>query len=60
MKHQQLHHDYVFTPIGCETFGAWGEEATQFLKFLGKRIKAESQQPRSFEFLMQRLSITIQ
>ncbi len=59
-KYETLSRDYIFQPIGCETFGAWGEEALKFLRLLGKRLGEETQQRRSFEFMMQRLSMAIQ
>ena len=35
--------NFLFTPIGAETFGPWGSAATQFLKDLGGRIISETE-----------------
>jgi len=51
---------YDFTPIAVETFGAVGESAMDFLEELGRRIARTTAEPRSFMFLMQRLSVAVQ
>ena len=47
-------------PVAVETLGALCEEATAFLKDLGRRIAATTKEHRSFEFLMQRVSVVVQ
>ena len=47
-------------PVAVETMGALGEEASAFFQDLGRRITAVTAEPRSFQFLMQRLSVTLQ
>ena len=42
------------------TLGALGEEATDFFKDLGRRIAATTEEHRSFELLMQRVSVVVQ
>ena len=59
-KYQSLSPLYKFTPIAVETLGALGEEASAFFHDLGHRINAVTVEPRSFQFLMQRLSVTMQ
>jgi len=43
-------------PIAVETLGAPGYEALAFFRDLGQRIMATAAEPRSFQFLMQRVS----
>ena len=59
-KYQSLAAMYRFTPIAVETIGALGEEASTFFRDLGRRITAVTSEPRSLQFLLQRLSVTIQ
>ena len=42
------------------TLGAVGESALDFLQELGRRIASSTAEPRSFSFLMQRLSVAVQ
>ena len=51
---------YNFIPIAVETIGALGDEASAFFKDLCKRIERVSSEPRSEQFIMQTLSVTIQ
>jgi hypothetical protein len=46
--------------VAVESLGALGEEATAFFRDVGHRIAAVSSEPKSFEYLMQRLSVTVQ
>ena len=59
-KYQSLTALYRFTPIAVETLGALGDEATAFFRDLGHRISSVTAEPRSFQFLMQRLSVAVQ
>ena len=59
-KYTSLSALYQFTPIAVETLGALGVEALAFLKDLGRRIAAATGEPRSFQFLLQRLSVAVQ
>jgi len=43
-----------------ESAGALGQDATEFLQELGGRIAATTGDPRSTQFLFQRLSVAIQ
>jgi len=43
-----------------ETLGAVGESAFDFFRELGRRIASSTAEPRSFSFLMQRLSVAVQ
>lgn len=51
---------YNFTPLAFETFGAIGPETAIFLKKLGKLMKKNTGEPRSLDYLLQRVSIAIQ
>jgi len=47
-------------PVAVETMGALGEEVTDFIHQLGKRITSVTGERRATEFLLQRLSVAIQ
>lgn len=51
---------YHFTPIAFESLGSVGPETELFLRKLGKHMKLKSGEPRSLDFLLQRISIAIQ
>lgn len=55
-----LKSNYNFTPLAFETFGAVGPETMVFLKKLGKLMKKSTGEPRSLDYLLQRVSIAIQ
>jgi hypothetical protein len=59
-KYRFLASLYSFTPIAVESLGALGEEASAFFRDLGHRIAAVTSEPRSYQFLMQRLSVAVQ
>jgi hypothetical protein len=60
VKYQTFSPLYSFTPIAVETLGEIGDEAAAFFRILGKRITAVAGEPRSYQFMMQQLSVTIQ
>jgi hypothetical protein len=47
-------------PVAVETLGALGDEAIALLRDIGQRIAAVTGEPRSHQFPMQRLSVTVQ
>ena len=53
-----LGNSYHFVPmaIAIKTSGVFGPEALSFLRELGRRIKAETGEPRSLQFLLQRIT----
>jgi hypothetical protein len=59
-KYRSLAAFYSFTPIAVETLGALGDEASNFFSDLGHRIAAVTAEPRSLQFLLQRLSVAVQ
>ncbi len=59
-KYATLSGSYHFAPVAIETLGALGGEASIFLRELGRRMRTATGEPRSTEFLLQRLSVAIQ
>jgi len=59
-KYSHLSATYCCLPVAMESMGALGQEATEFLQELGGRIVAATGDPRSSEFLFQRLSVAVQ
>jgi len=59
-KYQSLSPMYCFTPVAVETLGALGDEASHFFRDIGQRIATVTGEPRSYQFLMQRLSVSVQ
>ncbi|XP_055339051.1 uncharacterized protein LOC129588725 isoform X2 [Paramacrobiotus metropolitanus] len=59
-KYEYLADEYDFVALAFETFGVVGPACLKFLRELGKRIMDATGERRSFEFLLQRLSIEIQ
>ncbi len=60
VKYSTLPDDYIFCPVGFETFGSWGPSAKLLLKEIGKRGKMFSGERRFSEFLSQRVGIAVQ
>ena len=52
--------EYNFTPLAFETFGSIGPETSLFLKRLGKLMARSTGEPKSLDFLLQRISVAIQ
>ena len=59
-KYSHLAPSYMFQPVSIETSGAIGPSTYRFLKSLGRRVSQESGEPRTTEYLMQRLSVAAQ
>ena len=59
-KYFSLGPNYHFVPFGVETLGSWGDDAKELLVQIGKRIAERTGEPRSLEFLRQRIGIEIQ
>ena len=59
-KYAQLGSSYQFIPIAVETLGPFGPQTQDFFRNLGQRLRAATGDHRSFEFLIQRISIAIQ
>lgn len=52
--------NYIFLPFACETLGPWCEEALDFIRKLGNLLKMSTGEPRSEQYLRQRISLAIQ
>jgi hypothetical protein len=59
-KYQNLMEQFHFIPIAIETSGVFGNEAKSFFKFIGKKISEFTMERRSYEYLVQRISLILQ
>ena len=59
-KYRDLPPGHFFSPIAIETLGAIGPKSLTLLKEIGGRIRAETGDPRSTEYMLQRLSVAVQ
>ena len=59
-KYRNLARDYLFIPIGIETYGAWGTLGHKLIKDIGKKLKEATGESRSTFFLTQRISMAVQ
>jgi len=58
-KYSGIRSTHLFAPVACCTLGSWGESSLRFLKELGRKIAAVTQEPRAGYYLRQRLSVAI-
>ena len=58
--YHEIAQSHIFTPIGFESLGVFGDSAMSFLKELAHRIRLKSADPQSFFHLCQTISVTIQ
>ena len=59
-KYALLGSSHHFVPFAIETSGVFGPEAITFIRELGHRIRAETGEPCSLQFLMQRIAVAVQ
>ena len=59
-KYAHLDNSHHFIPVAVETSGALGPEALNFFRELGHRLRRMTGEPKSLQFLLQRLSIAVQ
>ena len=59
-KYQNLPPGHFFVPITIETLGAFGQRLLALLKELGNRIRGETADAKSTEYLIQHLSVAVQ
>ena len=59
-KYSSLSSTHHFIPIAIETSGVFGLAATSFFRHLANRIKLVTGEPKSHNFLLQRVSEVIQ
>ena len=60
LKYDNLECVYQFQPIAMETCNTLGPDSQPFLKELGRRLRMATGEPKSYVFLLQHLSVTIQ
>src|SRR5690349_12634142 len=51
---------FIFVPVAIETSGVWGSEGLRLVKETGRRITQVTGEPRSTQYLIQRISLTVQ
>ena len=49
-----------FSPLFIETMGAMGPKSMALLREVGRRVAAETGEPRSTDYLLHRLSVAVQ
>ena len=59
-KYTSLAENYIFVPVGVETFGSWGPEGSNLIKSIGKKVMDVTGEKRSTSFLFQGISMAIQ
>ena len=59
-KYAHLDASHHFVPVAVETSGVLGPEAHHFLKDFGRRLREAAGEQRSFQFLLQRVSVAVQ
>ena len=58
-KYTELAENYLFVPIGVETFGSWGTEGLKLIKAIGKKVIEVTGEKRSTSFISQSISMAI-
>ena len=51
---------HLFCSLSIETMGAMGPRSLELVREVGRRITMETGEPRSADFLLQRLSVAVQ
>ena len=59
-KYSNLTDRYMFVPVGLETFGSWGTEASSLVRDIGRKLTQQTGEQRSTSYLIQRISIALQ
>ena len=59
-KYQGLPPGHIFTPVAIEILGAIGPKSMVFLRELRRRIRAATDEPKSANYLLQRISVAVQ
>ena len=60
MKYAYLNHTHHFVPVAVETLGAMGAEALVFFKEVAHHIASVTNEPRSYQYLLQQVAVAIQ
>ena len=58
-KYAFLENTFHFVPLGFETLGAWGTDATLLVSRIGRKITERTGELRATDFLKQRISVDI-
>ena len=58
-KYAFLADTFRFVPLGFETMGVWGSDATLLISRIGRKISERTGELRATDFLKQRISIDI-
>ena len=58
-KYSYFDHGHSFTPVAIETWELLAQ-SLDFLKELGRRIRQQTGEAKSFPYLLQRLSVAVQ
>jgi len=59
-KYDFLTGRFIFIPVAIETSGVWGMEGLRLVKEIGRRITQVTGEARSTQYLIQRVSLTVQ
>ena len=59
-KYTALEAKFFFVPVVVETLGVFGSEACEFFHKLGSRMTRIPLEPKSFQYLVQRISVAVQ
>ena len=59
-KYWYLEENFIFSAVGFETFGPWGDSAKKLIAKVGRRISEHTGETRATEFLRHRISIEIE
>ena len=60
LKYSSLNSSYFFMPVAVETLGVIGPDSLAFLHDLASRIRMATMEPLALQYLLQRLSVSIQ
>ena len=58
-KYQSLVDQFDVIPVCVETMGPWGPNGKKLVQEIGKKVHAETGEPRSTSFLFQAISIAV-
>ena len=59
-KYANLDSSHHLIPVAVETSGVFGPEALSFIQDLSRHLRQVTGEPRSLEYLLQRISVTVQ
>jgi len=58
--YEDLEERYLFVAVAVETTGVFGEEGLKLIKKIGQKIRDITGEPRSTNYLLQRISVALQ